>query len=290
MSEYPTAEQFSALFNSYNRYEEVFIEKWRASTQGLYDDQLSLKKLSAIAEESSRVAFKTINEYNAQIWLSSQPSFTLAVGALGLPTSSTPQAAERAVASAARLLGSYKNHDYRFTCQVAGMMGIYQKYLAGVAECFANYLTGRSVRAATQGERVLEKMRTLTSELQQLISGADFFSERARESLRINIERAATDLDRLNYPSASKRQDARLRERLMASEIIRFHHDILGGPMNRAVFQLMGLPFVKGQIEMRTIERLANAEGARIEARTKAKREATIEAMAKERKRISSAS
>lgn len=261
----PTAEQFEALSGAYERYRKEFTDKSYALPHP-NPDSYTLAELTDLANKLDVLHFESASlcmcEASAYAcdWLHSTPAFQMALKALPAytPVKSFAKKFENA------LIARYERRPARPTMILWWLpenAGHYLRFISGVALICHNYLTGKSVRAALSGPETINRMNKLLGELKQL-SASDWITDSDQRSLFRHIERleklANVDL-RASKP-ASTRNDPDLASRLMAGELIRLHKYHFGAPHKRAVFQLMGLPFIDRPLEMRTIERLIKAK------------------------------
>jgi len=269
MSDYPTADQFYALADMHARYKSAFNDEWLIRLAGVGRKPPHRDDLIAIGIEASDRAFDSAATQQAMVayqWLNSQPSFILAKEAVGFTVSSSLKIAERAISAMEERLDPKTAEVRHYQGALERRFTFFQEYISGVARCSANYISGRSVKTALEVPETLARMQSLTSELQQLISATDWFWGDKQKIMERHLARVSHHLDEMSTTPPSRRRDASLPARLMASELIQLHHKVFWRPHNRAVFQLMGLPFIEVQMEMRTIERLAKAERERRKA------------------------
>lgn len=203
------------------------------------------------------------NNDEALPWLEQQLEVRAALKAIGLEKASERTYAEKFydVLDDADLNAGTAQY---FAGRIASFVGVYLRYMSGLARAMVGYLTGSRVRLALEGPALVERLRELIMEFQELAS-IELFEAKHRQTLArmVQAESVLYFLDSGeilgNFPS--RRNDPDLAARLMAAEIIRLHIRMFNDPHKRAVFQLMGLPILDRPMEIRTIERLIQAEG-----------------------------
>lgn len=264
----PTAEQFEALSECFHRYHFEFFTRARRLE---YPDQKSYlpSELTTLAGQLNDAHFECIalsrcpKSASAWDWLEASPAFQMACDALPLePTPGFTNIFEQ-------LFTQHYQRGFRsnpLSYDLEYRAGKYLRYISGIALACHNYLSGKSVRAALSGAETIARMNMLLTQLKQL-SASDWISSRNQQALLNHLGRIDRCLNDHSLTNAakplSKRNDVDLASRLMAAEIIQLHTRLFDNPAKRAVFQLMGLPFVEKPLEMRTIERLIGAKQKR---------------------------
>ncbi|WP_425916388.1 hypothetical protein [Pseudomonas sp. GWSMS-1] len=260
----PTAEQFEALSGAFERYRSEF---WNRVYTLDHPDKnaYTSPELAALASklnDAHRDSFDaSLHQASADTynWLHSTPAFQVATKSLPIrATEGFADFFER------QLIQYYQRENGRQRTlwpRLINGSGLYLDYISGVALACHNYLTGKSVRAALSGAETIARMNRLVDELTQL-SASDWIDANDQGSLFGHITRVGNKINDIasNRRPSSKRNDPDLATRLMAGELIRLHCYHFDGPHKRAVFQLMGLPFIDKPLEMRTIERLIKAK------------------------------
>lgn len=267
MAGYPTVEQFAELGKAGDRYVSNFMDAWwKIYAPG--NQKLEPREISEMAERANAIAVSSfeasISEPGARAfdWLIEQPAFVLASQAVGF----RPLAEGEQLINFERVITRCVERDYSrnlVPTLLRRRSGKFLDYLSGISASAASFISGRSAKTALEGDPTFDRMQSLTSEIQQALK-ADWVCEGARRSLSVHLDRLSSSIERWR-PSApiSKRNDADLPARLMASELIRLHHALFSATHKRAIYHLMGLPFIERPLEIRTIERLAKAEKER---------------------------
>lgn len=267
MIQTPTAEQFYLLSKASSRHKDLFTELLRSVFDGVQHGKVTEPEIVALAALSAgvhREATKTSlkgGSLCALEWLESQPAFYLAMQAVGLSRGDYPywqSEFECLIRDWSARESKYyypphiylRRHDYS-----------YLEYVSGLAGAAFGYMTGRSAKAALNSTATVEKIKSRLTEIEDLLAGnllPEGLSRAVSSSLQIQAAvRILESESSLIAPVISRRNDTDLPARLMASEIIWLHRTMFGDAKIRAVFQLMGLPFIARPLEMRTIERLA---------------------------------
>lgn len=268
----PTAEQFESLAKVFSRYCVHFDSAWRDSW--VFDGQRlpserEVAELVGCAVDISTEAFELCFDDQAGCafeWLNGRPEFALAKQTVGFRPLSEALGEggysgrfERII----RRCAEQQVNDMSTALRLAGASGRYLKYVSGVSSAAANFMSGRTARAALDGSATFDRMLELVAEFEQLLE-ADWLPGVPRHRLSASLGRLAGTVEKCRPPSPiSKRNDADLPARLMASELIGIHQGMFSATHKRAVFHLMGLPIIDRPIEMRTIERLAKARKER---------------------------
>ncbi len=261
----PTAEQFEALAGAYERYRSEFSDKNNALPYPA-PDSYELAELADLAIKLDAIHFDSFSlsmceaSMYAFDWLHSTPAFQMALNAL--PAHTLNKSFAKNFESA--LIRGYARSSRRphmIGWWLPEIAGNYLRYISGIASACHNYQTGKSVRAALNGAETIARMNRLAGELTQL-SVSDWIAAEDQKSLLLHIgrlERKINHIASTRQPS-SQRNDPDLASRLMAGELIRLNDRHFGNPHKRAIFLLMGLPFIDRPLEMRTIERLIKAK------------------------------
>lgn len=256
----PTAEQFEALSGAIERYRSELWERVYALDKA-DKDSYTLPELAVLASKLNDAHVDSLNSSLCQAsadtfnWLHCTPAFQVAAKSLPIK-----QAEGFADFFERQLIQYFQRENGRqrmFWPRLINGSGFYLEYISGVALACHNYLTGKSVRAALSGAETITRMNRLVDELTQL-SMSDWIADKDQGSLFCYIDRVRKEINDIasDRRPSSKRNDPDLASRLMAGELIRLHGYHFGAPHKRAVFQLMGLPFIERPLEMRTIERL----------------------------------
>ncbi|HBP4947650.1 hypothetical protein FA278_16595 [Pseudomonas aeruginosa] len=270
MVQIPTAEEFFQLSMLVENYTKNVREALRCIE--IPKDAAALResdfnRLAAITAKARSNTFHELLEAStAWQWLAEQSALDQAMQSLTrgyAPVMPTDRLRKdrmlKALKHCATLRGNFAHHvDFRVT-----RPSQYIYFLAGIATASDNFLTGRSVRAATEGRSISMKMQGLLLEFQRL-GGSGWLAPAEEETLSTRTEKLLTYLQRITpQPAVSRRNDGDLGSRLFAIELIRLNQRIYSATHKRAVFHLMGLPLFERPLEMRTIERLAKAERER---------------------------
>lgn len=276
MSEIPTAEQFKALAAAYKGYYRLLEVRVNERTQKYYDEKLEITddEITNLAilfsKDIAEIWAETLKPLTALEWLENQPSFMLAKQSIGF--NKVDQKYFEEIFEHAIRVWAPNIHlgPYRLTRMIDESSGEYNRYVSRVAEISYEYLTRKRVRAVIDGPAKINRMKSLLAELEQLINN-DWMNpyEIKRLSSLVDARGAINYLDEpyiLGNPS-SRRNDADLPARLMASSLIGLNRYHFSDPHKRAVFHLMGLPFVERPLEMRTIERLISRKSSPKEKR-----------------------
>lgn len=274
MMETPTAAQFNELAMAAERYGKLFYERGAALAYGTFDEEISEDEIVSLSihlsnanDEAWDLSLGTEGLFVLN-WLHEQPAFCLAKEALGFVPLDQSKGWQPRFEQIIRRWASRKNrHGGTLVWSIERESKKFLSYLSGIAKAAHGYITKRRVRAAIDGPEKIEKIKSLLVEIEQLLA-TEWIPENHRNNLLrlINTRKAINLLENQEIISAplSRRNDTDLPARLMASEIIRLHHELFSATHKRAVFHLMGLAFIERPLEMRTIERLAKAEKDRL--------------------------
>ncbi|MCZ9669832.1 MULTISPECIES: hypothetical protein [Pseudomonas] len=265
MVQIPTAEEFFQL----SMLEENYRKNVRESLRCIeFPEDASMLKESdfnrlavVTAKARTDVFHELLEASTAWQWLAEQSAFDQAMQSM--TKKYVPQdpkdRMKRLLKQSATRAGNFSHHADWYAARPSQ----YIYYLAGLATAADNFLTGRSVRAATEGRSISLKMQALLLEFQRL-GGSGWLAPAEEETLSTRTEKLLTYLQRITpQPAVSRRNDGDLGSRLFAIELIRLNQRIYSATHKRAVFHLMGLPLFERPLEMRTIERLAKAERER---------------------------
>lgn len=261
---YPSAEQFYLLAEAGERYSKTFQDAWQAvrSSRGITTSEQAIVELAKLAMEVSAQAFESCLEgecLGAFEWLTGRPEFVIAQQAVGF----VPLGEEGYSGKFQRIiktgveLGPERAVWFE-SRRLAAASGKYLEYVAGVSQCAAGLISGNAARRALRGDPVFDRIQELTEELQKIIQ-VDWMPSEAKASLSMHLERLSKSAERHRPATITKRNDPDLPARLMATDLIQLHHSMFSATHKRAVYQLMGLPFISRPLEIRTIERLAKA-------------------------------
>ncbi|WP_160285941.1 hypothetical protein [Pseudomonas knackmussii] len=265
MTQIPTAEEFFQLSMLVENYRKNVRETLRCIE--IPEDASALKesdfnRLAAITAKARTNTFHDLLEAStAWQWLAEQSAFDQAMQSMtkNYAPQDPKDRMKRLLKQGATRGGNFSHHADWYATRPSQ----YIYYLAGLATAADNFLTGRSVRAATEGRSISLKMQALLLEFQKLGSSG-WIAPSDEETLTIRTEKLLTYLQRISPPPAiSRRNDGDLGSRLFATELIQLNQRIYSATHKRAVFHLMGLPLFERPLEMRTIERLAKAERER---------------------------
>ncbi|HBP1624731.1 TPA: hypothetical protein L5U86_000208 [Pseudomonas aeruginosa] len=265
MVQIPTAEEFFQL----SMLEENYRKSVRDSLRCIeFPEDASILKESdfnrlavVTAKARTDVFHELLEASTAWQWLAEQSAFDQAMQSM--TRKYTPQdpkdRMKRLLKQGATRAGNFSHHADWYATRPSQ----YIYYLAGLATAANNFLTGRSVRAATEGRSISLKMQTLLLEFQKL-GTSGWIAPSAEEILTVKTDKLLMYLQRISPPPAiSRRNDSDLGSRLFATELIQLNQRVYSATHKRAVFHIMGLPLFERPLEMRTIERLAKAERER---------------------------
>ncbi|HCJ29535.1 MAG TPA: hypothetical protein DHV63_09620 [Pseudomonas sp.] len=264
-SQMPTAEMLLLSANAYEHFRTCTADIIRQ--HALFQDSDAFRdtepvKLARIYKTLFAQAWDQINvefDLSALNWLENQPAFRMAYESLGLYQLTDDEDLARLEARIRR------RRALRFSpWQIADLTGGYLRYMCGICLELYNYVTGRGVSATINGPVAIKRMTDLITEFQRLAS-EDFFPQESQKALLSHSNRLLDRLHRSDFlPSpVTRRNDRDLPARVVATGLIRLHLRHYGEGHKRAVFHLMGLPFIERLLEMRTIERLIKAEQER---------------------------
>lgn len=259
MSEYPSAEQFYALSEVGELYRNNFSAAWHDAVEcrAVPIEEQRIAELVKIATEISEDAFvSSLSGERGCVfeWLACRPEFILAKQAVGFrPLESDGYSGRfEGLIRGVRDLGYVQRSLSRISSR-------YLDYVAGVSRAAAGFLSGQTVRSALESGATFHRMRELVTEFNQLLE-VDWMNESEKGPIRGNLRSLSRCIERHQPPTpTTKRNDADLPARLMADELIQLHQRMFSATHKRAVFNLMGLPFIERPLEIRTIERLAKS-------------------------------
>jgi hypothetical protein len=263
----PSSEQFQLLAQAAENYTAEFSTYLKGILGGFPEDKIppgEVARLTKLALEGSEsIMNSALGVYGAACieWLESEPAYALAIKEVGFH----------------RVEGSYWMEMFEKNIQgwtrsdsptvvlahrLARNSNRYLAYISRIGGAIHSYLTGMGHRAVIDGPATIAKMRQLLLEFEQL-AGVDWMPADARKRLAYAVRAQDAirflDSDILDQP-VSKRNDADLPTRLLASELLRLNYSTYANHHKRAVFHLMGLSIIERPLEMRTIERLAKSE------------------------------
>lgn len=285
----PTTEQFKALAETWSRFEFDFRTGTRQKIYDISDANGGELTSATVDVNALAIELKEIGDkaHDAALlpeagialnWLENQPSFQLALRSLGyyqMPDGWLP-IFEDTIANWLSIGAYPENLTYR----IVRRYGSYIRFASGVAQASHRYITKQAANEAIDGFRVLAEIRDRLAEVERLVEHPST-PDSARNIWKARSVKRA--VDRLNEEcllggAVSRRNDADLPARLMAVEIIQLNWRVTGAAQKRAVFHLMGLPFVQSELEMRTIERLVKAEKERTQKRWSRQKDGDIPA------------
>lgn len=269
----PTPQQFQALAMSERAHRELLMER-TVPLEMAFD--MAVAGDAEIAELASQV----ISLYDetwlhgdndaavAFDWLLSQPSVKLVLEELGFFPAKVGVEPDSRLVRAERAVRHWMKRNMKSRCLLASEaeweLSTFRRYMCGLAEACYGYLSKSGARKAIEGPVVIERMKSLLLELGQL-ANSEWITGRHRQELS-RLVRSSDAIDYLDekedfiLDSPSRRNDPDLPARVMAYDLISLHRSLFGAPHKRALFQLMGLPFIDRPLEMRTIERLAKKQ------------------------------
>ncbi len=195
-------------------------------------------------------------------WLDSEPAFALASKTLGYKRLSQEEWREHYDQEIRRSVRNNSLTGFKaFT--FASRSSQYLRNVSSIAKALSGYISGARHREVLEGPATIQRMKELLLEFEQMLE-VDWMPENLKESLRYKVGvrsaiRLLDEPDILESPS-SRRNDADLPTRLLASELLRINYEYQRSFNKKAVFHLMGLSIIQRPLEMRTIERLAKSE------------------------------
>lgn len=267
MREIPSPEQFQRLAQAAETYTADFSHYLKDVLGGFPDDQIPLSEVPRLVQVaidgSDSIINSSVGEDGAACmeWLGGEPAYALAIKEVGfyqVEEAHWAEAYEKTILNWIRNGSPTAVLAYR----LARSSSRYLTYISRIAGAIHSYMTGIGHRAVIDGPATVTKLRQLLLEFEQL-AGVDWMPAEARKTLGylVKTQKAIRflDSDVLDQP-VSKRNDADLPTRLLASELLRLNYSTYGNHHKRAVFHLMGLSFIERPLEMRTIERLAKSE------------------------------
>lgn len=267
MRKIPSPDQFQRLAQAAETYTAEFSTYLKDVLGGFPDDKIPLSavpRIIQLAVEGSESAMNSslgADGISCMAWLESEPAYALAIKEVGfyrVEGAHWPDVYEKNILSAIRSGSPTAVLAYR----MARDSSRYLAYISRIGGAVHSYMTGIGHRAVIDGPATITKMRQLLLEFEQL-AGVDWMPAEARKNLGYLVKTQNAirflDSDILDQP-VSKRNDADLPTRLLASELLRLNYSTYGNHHKRAVFHLMGLSFIERPLEMRTIERLAKGE------------------------------
>lgn len=261
----PTADQLLLAANAYEQFQTSAAQIIRESGFSRENEAIKNAQPLELAQLLIPIFDQAWDQIHAEAdlsaiqWLEEQPAFRMAYDSLGFIELSDEEQLERLADRIERRASS------RFSpWQLTRFTGHYLRYVSGVSLELYNYVTRRGVSATVNGPGAVKRMTDLMTEFQRLAS-EDCFPPESQKALLSYSNRMLDRLLRSDLlpPTLTRRNDKDLPARLVATGLIRLHFKHFGEARKRAVFHLMGLPFIERPLEMRTIERLIKGERER---------------------------
>jgi len=262
MTNMPTSDQLLLAANAYEQFQTVAAKiirenpVFRESEAVRNAQPLELAKLLIPIFNQAWDQIHAESDLSAIQWLEEQPAFRMAYDSLGFIEIPDDEQLDRLAARIEQRASS------RFSpWLLTRFTGHYLRYVSGVSFELYNYVTKRGVSATVNGPGAVKRMTDLMVEFQRLAS-EDCFTHESQKTLLSYSNRMLDRLRRSDFlpRPLTRRNDKDLPARLAATGFIRLHFRYFGEGHKRAVFHLMGLPFIERPLEMRTIERLIKAE------------------------------
>ncbi|MGJ7513553.1 hypothetical protein ACSFE6_04345 [Pseudomonas baetica] len=268
VSNQPTADQFNFLAKAGPLFRDKLLRRLRDRFLQFEDTtpteaeivELVSFTVCSLKEESEAALGEEGNR--CLDWLVSEPAFALASKTLGYESFSIEEWREFFDMEIRRSVRN-KNFSASKAFGFASKSSQYLRNVSSIAKALSGYLSGARHREVLDGPATIQRMKELLLEFEQLVE-VDWMPENLKESLRYKISvrsaiRLLDEPDVLESP-VSRRNDADLPTRLLASELLRINYEYQRSFHKKAVFHLMGLSFIERPLEMRTIERLAKNE------------------------------
>ncbi|EJM25150.1 hypothetical protein PMI22_00496 [Pseudomonas sp. GM21] len=268
MSNPPTADQFGRLSKAGQTLRSSLGERLREKFLTFKDAQpteaeiLDLVSFSVISFDEETEAALGADGIFCLAWLDSEPAFKLAIKTLGYSQSDW--------GSWGGIFEDYIRRSFKHNylpgyvaSRIATHGSRYLRNISSIAGALSRYLSGARHREVIDGPSTIQRMKELLLEFEQLVA-VDWMPEDLKEQLKYKV-RTRSAIKLLDEPyilesPTSRRNDADLPTRLLASELLRINYSHQKSFHKKAVFHLLGLSFVERPLEMRTIERLAKSE------------------------------
>ncbi|MFJ3075287.1 hypothetical protein [Pseudomonas sp. NPDC087029] len=268
MTNSPSTEQFTRLAKAgpllREKFGRILHERFKTLESSLSDEQDIMALVDFCVESLSEEGEAALGDDGRACldWLIAEPAFELSIKTLGYRPSSHDRWGEYFSNEIRRGLRN-GNFTSSKAFSYASHASRYLRNVSSIAGAIGGYVSGAQHRAVLDGPVTIRRMKDLLLEFDQLVD-VDWLPEVLREQLRyaVNTRSAMRYLsgpDILERPS-SRRNDADLPVRLLASELLRINYEFHRSFHKRAVFHLMGLSIIQKPLEMRTIERLAKIE------------------------------
>ena len=268
MSNQPTIDQFNCLSKAGDVFRAKLLSRLRgkfsqfANTSPTEDEIVELVSFTARSLEEESEAALGVEGKLCLDWLVSEPAFALASKTLGYQNFSSEEWRDffdMRIRRSVRNNNFSESDAFKFT----SLSTQYLRNVSCIAEALSGYLSGTRHREVLDGPATIRRMKELLLEFEQLVN-VDWMPEHLKERLTSRVQtsgaiRLLGEPDLLQSPT-SRRNDADLPTRLLASELLRINYAYQHSFHKKAVFHLMGLSFIERPLEMRTIERLAKNE------------------------------